>query len=110
MVADSGATSSCGTVNALFIQTKQPLTKLFYTLNKWQKHQKQHTFNTKWPTVDIVPGLQCNSLLSINKFAEANYLTVFTPDEVKIFDGKKEVISSTQQPILQVWRDPVAGW
>ena len=36
--------------------------------------------------VYMVPGLQRNSLISANKLAEANYLIIFTPDEVKISD------------------------
>ena len=60
-------------------------------------------------TVDIVPGLQYKSLVSINKFTEANYITVFTPDKVTIFDGEKASISSTQQPLFQGRRDPAIG-
>jgi hypothetical protein len=36
---------------------------------------------------DVVPGLAMNSLLSTSKLADANYVTVFTNDEVKIFDA-----------------------
>ena len=60
-------------------------------------------------TVDIVPGQQHNSLLCINKFAEYNYVKVFTPDEEAVFHGQKASISSIQQPINQGWRDQTAG-
>ena len=60
-------------------------------------------------TVDIVPGLQQNSLFSISKFADANYIIIFTPGEVKICDGNKMTLSSTNEAILQEWRDPVCG-
>ena len=53
--------------------------------------------------------LQHNSLLSVNKFAEANYLTVFTPDGLKIFDEDKTKLSSTEEPILQGCWDPTTG-
>ena len=51
-------------------------------------------------TVDTVPGLKYNSLLSTSKFLEANYLTVFTPEEVQIFDGDRTTIASMKEPIL----------
>ena len=71
--------------------------------------QLQHKVREPANAVDIVPGLQHNSLLSINKFAEANYVTVFMPDEVNIFHGKQASITSTHQPIIQGWRDPATG-
>ena len=52
-------------------------------------------------TVHIIPGLQNSSLLSISKFADANYRTKFTPSEVKIFDGDNTKISSTGELTLQ---------
>ena len=39
-------------------------------------------------TVDMVPQLQLNSLISGGKFADANYITVLTTTEVLIYDGK----------------------
>ena len=38
-------------------------------------------------TVDIVPDLKHNSLISASKFADANYITVLTPTEVLIYDS-----------------------
>ena len=55
--------------------------------------------------VDIIPRLKQNFLLSISNFVEANYQTVFTPDEVQIFNGKKASITSSTKPILQGWKD-----
>ena len=100
MVADSGATLSCGRVNNSFIQKGQPSTKLFHTPSGQMAQASemahlQHQGRKPAQTVDIVPGLQHNSLISINIFAEANYLTVFIPDKVNFFDGKKAIIAST---------------
>ena len=39
-------------------------------------------------TVDMVPQIQHNSLISGGKCADANYITVLTPTEVLIYDGK----------------------
>ena len=47
-------------------------------------------------TVDIVPVLKHNLLLSISKFVEANYITVFTAYKVQIFDGEKATITKLQ--------------
>ena len=86
MVADSGATSSCGRPNDPFIKTGQPSTKIFHTpfgqvAQATETAHLQYQVRAPANTIDIVPGLQHNALLSINKFAEANYVTVFTLDE-----------------------------
>lgn len=39
-------------------------------------------------TAKLVPGLSLISLLSTSKLACANYIMLFTPDEVKKFDGE----------------------
>ena len=39
--------------------------------------------------VHLVQGLHHSSLLSISKFADDNYITIFTPQDVKVSDGKK---------------------
>ena len=112
MLADSGATLGCGRVNDSFIRTGKQSTKIFYMpLGQIvQASKTAHLVRELTQTVDIVPGLQHNSLLSINKFAESSYITVFTPDKVTIFDCEKTSISSTQQPILQGWRDPATDF
>ena len=60
-------------------------------------------------TVDVVPGLQQNSLCCINKFTDTNYITIFIPYEVKIFNENKTTLTSIDKSILQWWRDPVCG-
>ena len=93
MVADSGANSSYGRPNDHFIKIRQASTKKFHTpfeqvAQATKTAQLQHQVRAPANTIDIILGLQCNELLSINKFAEANYVTVFTPEEVNIIDGK----------------------
>ena len=41
-------------------------------------------------TVGMISGLQQNSLFSINKFADANYIIIFMTGKVKIFYGNKK--------------------
>ena len=114
MIANSDATSSCGRPTDLFIKTGQPSTKKFHTpfgqmAQAIKAAQLQHQVRAPANTVDIFLGLQQNALLSINKFAKANYVTVFMLEEVNIFDGMQTRITSTHQPIVIGWRDPVTG-
>ena len=60
-------------------------------------------------TVDMVPQLQHNSLMSGGKFADVNYITVLTPTEVLIYDGKDTHISVSNKPILKGWKDTTPG-
>ena len=100
MVADSGATSSCGKPSDPFIKTEKPSTKQFHTpfgqvAQATKTAQLQHQVKALAITVDIILGLEHNALLNINKFAKANYVTVFTPEEVNIFDGMQIRLTST---------------
>ena len=52
-------------------------------------------------TVDMVPQLQHNSLISGGKFADTNYITVLTPTEVLIYNGNDTHISVSNKPILK---------
>ena len=52
-------------------------------------------------TVEMIPQLHHNSLISGGKFADANYITVLTPTEVLIYDGKDTHISVSNKPILK---------
>jgi hypothetical protein len=47
-------------------------------------------FDMRHPATDAdtVPDVTNNSLLSTSKTADANYVTVFTKDDVKIFDAE----------------------
>ena len=60
-------------------------------------------------TVDMVPQLQHNSLISGGKFADANYITVLTTTEVLIYDGNYTHISVSNKPILNGWRETTTG-
>jgi hypothetical protein len=45
----------------------------------------EYPFNMRDPATQlhITPGITTNSLLSTNKFAEANYITIFDKEEVE---------------------------
>ena len=62
--------------------------------------------NVRHPAKDvhIVPGIERDSLLSIPKFADANYIAIFDKDEVNIYDANKTTIVVSRSAILQGWR------
>jgi len=49
----------------------------------------QHNLRAPARDIHIVPSIERDSLLSVSKFADANYIAIFDKDEVKIFDAKK---------------------
>ena len=75
-----------------FIQTKEPSGKTFslptgQTTRARNKAKLYHHVREPARTIDMVPDLKHNSLLSLPKFADANYVTVLTPTEILIYDG-----------------------
>ncbi len=52
----------------------------------------QHNVCHPAKDVHIVPGIECDSLLSIPKFADANYVAIFDKNEVNIYDANKTSI------------------
>ena len=56
-------------------------------------------------TLDMVPNLKYNSLMSASKFANAQYITVLTPTEVLVYDDMVDLQSSiSSAAILRRWR------
>jgi hypothetical protein len=51
-----------------------------------------------------MPGIECNSLLSIPKFVDANYIAIFDKDEVNIYDTNKTIITVSRSTILRRWQ------
>jgi hypothetical protein len=64
----------------------------------------QHDMRHPAKDVHIVPGIERDSLLSIPKFADANYVAIFNKDKVNIYDAKKTTIIVSCGAILQGWR------
>ena len=86
-VYDSGATSTCGRVGDDFEETTQISNKIFCmptgdTTPASTIAKLHHNVREPARTVDMVPALKHNSLISGPKFADANYVTVLTPTEV----------------------------
>ena len=58
--------------------------------------------NVRHPAKDvhIIPGIEHDSLLSIPKFTDANYIAIFDKDEVNIYDANKTTIVVSRSAIL----------
>ena len=52
-------------------------------------------------TADVVPGLARNLLLSASKFEDTKYITVLTPEDLKL--------TITQEENLKEWRCKTTG-
>ncbi len=63
----------------------------------------QHDMRHPAKDVHIVPGIEPDSLLSIPKFADANYITIFDKDKVNIYDANKTIIIVSRGAILRRW-------
>ncbi len=60
----------------------------------------QHNVRHPAKNVHIVPGIKRDSLLSIPKFVNANYIAIFNKDEVNIYDANKTSIINSRGAIL----------
>ena len=97
-----------------FIPTAEPSRKVFFmptgeTTPASTISKLHHEVREPARTVDMVPGLKHNSLLSGPKFADANYITLLTPTEVLIYDGQDLKITTSKEAILRGWRDKPSG-
>ncbi len=63
----------------------------------------QHNVHHPAKDVHIVSGIKRDSLLSIPKFINANYIAIFDKDEVNIYDANKTSIVVSRGAILQGW-------
>ena len=107
-VYDSGATSNCGRIGDDFEPTNKKSNKVFHMPNgdtAAASAQAKLKLNIREParTVDMVPDLKHNSLLSASKFADANYITVLTPTEVLIYNGNDLTLRINKDAILRGW-------
>jgi hypothetical protein len=72
----------------------------------------EYPFKVRDPAkqLHITPGITTNSLLSTNKFAEANYITIFDKEEVNIYDANNTIITVTRGAILRGFKCPDKLW
>ena len=112
-VMDSGTTSTVIRTKdqKYVIDTKIPSNKIFTVATGEQARggtqaKLQQPLRAPATQGEIVPALKHNSLISTSKLADVNYHTVFTPDEVLVYDGE---VSPEKLPVWKGWRDAATG-
>jgi hypothetical protein len=81
----NGATAAATTINKLHLNVRKPAR-----------------------SVNIVPALVENSLLSTNKFVEAGYTAIYNAEEVNFCGARTTKIMVSEAAILKGWRCPRA--
>ena len=81
----------------MFVATGRQSDKVFRVLNgdveeASNMDELQHNLCHPAKDVHIVPGIERGSLLSIPKFADANYFAIFDKNKVNIYDANKATI------------------
>ncbi len=113
--ADSRATSNvCTTKDCArqaFIATGQQSDKAFRMPNGSIEEATaldalQHSLRAPARDIHIVPYIERDSLLSVSKFVDTNYIAIFNKDEVKIFDANNTEVTVSHAAILRGWRCP----
>ena len=71
----------------------------------------EYPFQVRDPAkhLHITPNITTNSLMSTNKFAAANYITIFDNEEVNIYDANDTIIAVTRGAILRGWKCKITG-
>jgi hypothetical protein len=106
---DTACTSHAGKPDDPFIPTNKRSTKVFaladgHATPATTVAKLHHAVREPARTVDIVPALQGNSLLSGGKFAEAGYISICDGEEVNIYDGRTAKITVSEEAVLKGWR------
>ena len=69
----------------------------------------EHDLREPTKLVDIVSGLACDTLLRGSKFADADYISIYDPLEVNIYDAKTTKKMLQKAPVPKCWRCPNSG-
>ncbi len=97
-----------------FIPTTVPSDKVFHmptgeTTPGSTQSKLHHKVREPARTVDMVPAITHNLLLSGPKFADADYVTILTPTEVLIYDATGLIINTSKDVVLKGWGDKPSG-
>jgi hypothetical protein len=117
IVMDSGATSACiREQDAKYVnELEQDSPKTFLNANgtiskAGKKAELQYNMRQPSRDADMVPGLAMNSLLCTSKLADnTDYITVFTQDEVQVFDAETAKFHVEGKIVMKGWRCPNTG-
>mgnify|MGYP006217623273 CR=1 FL=1 len=69
----------------------------------------QHKLRHPVRRVDIIPGIKMESLISMAKLADADYMAVFDKEKVEIFDANNTKVEVINGAILRGWRCKETG-
>lgn len=59
--------------------------------------------------VELVPAMKQDMLISVGKFADVGYITIFDGEEVNIYDGLRANLKIHEKEVVKGWRDPAMG-
>ena len=95
---DTACTSNAGRLGDPFIATNEKSTKVFALADGRPAPgatiaKLHHVVWEPARTVDIVPALKGNSLISGGKFAQAGYISICDGNELNIYDGRTAKIT-----------------
>ena len=108
---DTACTSNAGKPGDPFLPTARKSSKVFALADgrpapASEEAKLHHAIREPARTVDMVPALRGNSLLSGGKFAEAGYISICDGEEVNIYDGRTARIQVSEEAVLKGWRCP----
>ncbi len=119
-VSNTGATSDAFLPSASSIPTNTILMAVFHlpdgaTAAATKIHKLHHKLREPARTVNIVPSLVGNSLLSTVKMIQAGYTVIYNNNEVNFYDSTTAKISVSEVAVLtgyvcprtQLWRVPL---
>ena len=109
-IAGSGATSGVRTKDDPSHCTGEPSDKRFILPSGeviQATEKAEYPINARAPAnkLHITPGISQHSLLSTEKYADDNYITVFDKDTVNVYDANDTIITITRDAILRGWWD-----
>ncbi len=116
---DSAATSNVGTTKDrskfAFVETGRRSNKVFCMPNRALEaatamNKLHHKLQPPARDVHIMPSIERDSLLSMFKFVEANYIAIFDKDKVNIYDANNTEVTVMRSAILQGFRCQQKMW
>ncbi len=110
-VSDTGATLSAFLKKDPSRATGELSTTLFHLPDGMiapatTRNKLLHNVREPASSINIVPALVENSLLSTNKFSEAGYTIIYDKDEVNFYDARTMKITVLEEAILTGWQCP----
>jgi hypothetical protein len=108
-VSDTGATSSAFLKKDPSRATGKLSTTVFHLPDSTiapatTRNKLLHNVREPAHSVNIVPALVKNSLLSTNKFAKAGYIVIYYKDEVNFYNARTTKVMVLEEAILTGWR------